>query len=76
MDRPEPGEFNPVRSMAQPIPKLLPARYPKLRDIAIIVSILSTIVYFGTSEGVAGFVNFVLTTVGRFLRECWGWSLY
>jgi len=50
-------------------PELLPMRYPKLRDAAILVSILSTIVYFYTSEGVAGFVDFVLTILRRLLHH-------
>jgi hypothetical protein len=39
---------------------LLPARHPRLRDIAVFLAILSTICYFTLSEGVRNFVSFIL----------------
>ena len=39
---------------------LLPARHPRLRDIAAFLAILSTICYFTFSEGVRNFVSFIL----------------
>jgi hypothetical protein len=55
-------------AVSSSVPELLPAHYPRLHDITIFVSILSTIVYLGTSEGVAGFVDFVLRIVLRLLH--------
>jgi hypothetical protein len=40
--------------------RLLPARHPRLRDIAVFLAILSTICYFAFSEGVRGFAGFIL----------------
>jgi hypothetical protein len=39
---------------------LLPARHPRLRDIAVFLAILSTICYFTLSEGVRNFVSLIL----------------
>jgi hypothetical protein len=44
---------------------LLPARHPRLRDAAVILAIISTICYFAFSQGVAGFLGFVLKIVAR-----------
>ena len=44
---------------------LLPARHPRLRDAAVILAIISTVCYFAFSQGVAGFVSFVLKVVAR-----------
>jgi hypothetical protein len=47
---------------------LLPARHPMLRDAAVILSIISTICYFAFSEGVAGFLGFVLKIFARLVH--------
>jgi hypothetical protein len=45
--------------------ELLPARHPMLRDTAVIIAIISTVCYFAFSQGVAGFLGFVMKIVAR-----------
>ena len=45
--------------------ELLPARHPRLRDAAVILAIISTVCYFAFSQGVAGFLGFVLKIFAR-----------
>jgi hypothetical protein len=47
---------------------LLPARHPKLRDAAVILAIISTVCYFAFSQGVAGFLGFVMKIVARLVH--------
>jgi hypothetical protein len=47
---------------------LLPARHPMLRDAAVILAIISTVCYFAFSEGVAGFLGFVLKIFARLVH--------
>ena len=44
---------------------LLPARHPMLRDAAVILAFISTVCYFAFSQGVAGFLGFLLKIVAR-----------
>ena len=48
-----------------PATALLPARHPRLRDAAVILAIFSTVCSFAFSEGVAGFLGFLLKIVAR-----------
>jgi len=45
--------------------ELLPARHPMLRDTAVILAIISTVCYFAFSQGVSGFLGFVLKIFAR-----------
>jgi hypothetical protein len=45
--------------------ELFPARHPMLRDTAVILAIISTVCYFAFSQGVAGFLGFVLKIFAR-----------
>ena len=47
---------------------LLPARHPMLRDVAVILAIISTVCYFAFSQGVAGFLGFVLKIFARLVH--------
>ena len=47
---------------------LLPARHPRLRDAAVILAIISTVCYFAFSQGVAGFLGFVLKIFARLVH--------
>ncbi len=47
---------------------LLPARHPMLRDAAVILALISTVCYFAFSQGVAGFLGFLLKTVARLVH--------
>jgi hypothetical protein len=51
-----------------PATELLPARHPRLRDAAVILAIFSTVCYFAFSQGVAGFLGFVLKIVARLVH--------
>ena len=53
------------RAEGQDAAELLPARHPMLRDAAVILAIMSTVCYFAFSQGVAGFLGFVLKIVAR-----------
>jgi hypothetical protein len=47
---------------------LLPARHPRLRDAAVILAFISTVCYFAFSQGVVGYLGFVLKTVARLVH--------
>jgi hypothetical protein len=49
--------------------ELLPARHAMLRDAAVILAIISTVCYFAFSQGVAGFLGFVLKMVARLVHS-------
>jgi hypothetical protein len=51
-----------------PATELLPARHPVLRDAAVILAFISTVCYFAFSQGVAGFLGFVLKIVARLVH--------
>ena len=51
-----------------PAAELLTARHPMLRDAAVILAIISTVCYFAFSQGVAGFLGFVLKIVARLVH--------
>jgi hypothetical protein len=51
-----------------PATPLLPARHPRLRDAAVILAIISTVCYFAFSQGVSGFLGFVLKIVARLVH--------
>jgi hypothetical protein len=51
-----------------PAAELLPAQHPMLRDTAVILALISTICYFAFSQGVAGFLGFVLKIVARLVH--------
>jgi hypothetical protein len=53
---------------SDPAAGLLPARDPVLRDAAVILAIISTVCYFAFSQGVAGFLGFVLKIVARLVH--------
>jgi hypothetical protein len=64
-----------AKMMSQPVAEgqdattaLLPARHPRLRDAAVILAIFSTVCYFAFSQGVAGFLGFVLKIVARLVH--------
>jgi hypothetical protein len=54
---------------------LLPERYPRLRIVAILPSILSTVVYFATSEGAANGIHFRAVVNPYALEKYWISSL-
>jgi hypothetical protein len=45
--------------------ELMPARHPMLRDAAVILAFVSSVCYFAFSQGVAGFLGFLLKIVAR-----------
>jgi hypothetical protein len=47
---------------------LLPARHPMLRNAAVILAFVSTVCYFAFSQGVAGFLGFVLKIAARLVH--------
>lgn len=49
--------------------RLLPDQYPRLRNSAICLSILSMLVYFCASEGVAGFVGYLGELTARLFHH-------
>jgi hypothetical protein len=49
--------------------RLLPDCFPLLRNSAVSLSILSGVVYFFTSEGVAGFVGLLAQTAMKILHR-------
>jgi len=57
----------PAASQSSPA-SLLPARHPRLRDIAVFLAILSTICYFAFSEGVRSFADFVMKIFTRLMH--------
>jgi hypothetical protein len=64
-----------TKLMGQPVAEdqdeataLLPTRHPMLRDAAVILAIVSTVCYFAFSQGVAGFLGFVLKIVTRLVH--------
>ena len=48
--------------------KMLPERYPRLRDGAICFSMISGIIYFIASEGVRNFSLFLIKTFERIVH--------
>jgi hypothetical protein len=53
-------------AIQSPAASLLPARHPRLRDTAIFLANISTICYFIFSEGVRGFLSFIMKILIRF----------
>ena len=47
---------------------LFPARHPMLRDGAVVLAMISTVCYLAFSEGVAGFLGFLLKIFARLVH--------